>query len=68
MDTQTRIQMQILRNKELDWNLARLRHCGELAQKGITFAKHSKMYGLCSDIAVVIKHLVPATHKIVFPQ
>ena len=68
MDTQTRIQMQILRNKELDWNLARLRHCGELAQKGITFAKHSKMYGLCSDIAVVmpVTEVPPHTHKISF--
>jgi len=66
MDTQTRIQRQILRNKELDWNLARLRHCGELAQKGITFAKHSDMYGLCSDIAVVIPNaeVPPHTHKI----
>ena len=68
MDTQTRIQMQILRNKELDWNLARLRHCGELAQKGITFAKHSKMYGLCSDIAVVmpVTEIPPHTHKVSF--
>ena len=68
MDTQTRIQLQTLRNKELDWNLARLRHCGELAQKGITFAKHSKMYGLCSDIAVVMPRteIPPHSHKVSF--
>ena len=60
MDTQTRIQMQILRNKELDWNLARLRHCGELAD--ITFAKHSKMYDLCRHRCGHAEHSGAGSH------
>ena len=31
--------MQILRNKELDFAIAELRHCGQLAQEGIRCTK-----------------------------
>ena len=41
MTTQNRIQMQILR-KELDFAIAKLRHCGQLAQEGIRFAPSSR--------------------------
>ncbi len=68
MNTQTAIQRQILRNKELDYNLARLRHCGELAQKGITFAEHSDFYHICSDVVAALPktEVTPHTHRVTF--
>ena len=52
MTTQNRIQMQILRNKELDFAIAKLRHCGQLAQEGIRFAPSSRFYHVCSDVII----------------
>ena len=51
-DTQTALQRQILANKRLDFELSRLRHCGELAQKGISFHPKSKFYVVCSDVVL----------------
>ena len=57
---------QILKNKELDWHMARLRHCGEKKIAGIRFKKDSPYYDLCSDIEIVPKanQVLPHTHKI----
>ena len=63
---QNDINKQILKNKELDWHMARLRHCGEKKIAGIRFTKDSPYYDLCSDIEIVPKanQVLPHIHKI----
>ena len=62
MTTQNRIQMQILRNKELDFAIAKLRHCGQLAQEGIRFAPSSRFYHVCSDVIIEPKKVTMTPH------
>ncbi len=64
--TQTKIQEQKLKNLELDWHFARLKHCGEKKIAGIRFTKDSPYYDLCSDIEIVEKkgQVLPHTHKL----
>ena len=62
MTTQNRIQMQILRNKELDFAIAKLRHCGQLAQEGIRYAPHSRFYHVCSDVIIEPKQVTMTPH------
>lgn len=62
MTTQNRIQMQMLRNKELDFAIAKLRHCGQLAQEGIRFASTSPFYHVCSDVIVEPKKVTMTPH------
>jgi hypothetical protein len=65
-DTHTALQRQLLANKRLDFELSRLRHCGELAQKGISFHPKSKFYTVCSDVVLVPKpgQVLPHRHRI----
>ena len=51
-DTQTALQRQVLANKRLDFELARLKNCGELAQKGISFHPKSQYFVICSDVVL----------------
>jgi hypothetical protein len=57
---------QQLADKRLNHEIARLKNCGELLQKGITFHPKSPYRGICAD--VVLKnppgHLTPHTHSI----
>jgi len=64
--TQTNIQKQQLKNLELDWHFARLKHCGEKKLAGIQFAKTSPYYNLCKDIEVVPKkgQILPHQHSL----
>ena len=64
--TQTNIQKQQLKNLELDWHFARLKHCGEKKIAGIRFTKDSPYYDLCSDIEITPRanQVLPHTHKI----
>lgn len=65
-DTENALQRQLLANKRLDFELSRLRHCGELAQKGITFKPSSQFAIICSDVALVPKpgQVLPHRHSI----
>ena len=65
-ETQTNIQKQTLKNLELDWHFARLKHCGEKKIAGIRFKKDSPYYDLCSDIEIVpqANQVLPHNHKI----
>ena len=62
VDTQLDIQKQLLANKRLDFEISRLKHCGELKLKGIRFAKGSPFEKVCAD--VVIHSPTPHTHLI----
>ena len=65
--TQTDIQKQTLKNLELDWHFARLKHCGQKKIEGIRFAKNSPYYDLCSDIEITPRanQVLPHNHKII---
>ncbi len=48
--TQEKIQQQILANKRLDFEIARLRECSKFKLQGINFSPTSSAYNICSDI------------------
>ena len=64
--TQEKIQNQILNNKKLDYELARLKNCGELKIAGIQYHPESPYYSICSDVLVTEKmgQVIPHTHKL----
>ena len=64
--TQEKIQNQILNNKKLDYELARLKNCGELKIAGIQYAKSSIYHKICEDVIVTEKmgQVIPHTHKL----
>ena len=49
-ETQIALQGQMLANKRLDFELARLKNCGELLQKGIRFHPQSPYAKVCADV------------------
>ena len=52
-------------NKRLDFEIARLKNCGELLQKGIRFAPGTKYAQICADVQVVGKNFItPHVHSI----
>ena len=62
---------QILSNRRLEFELTRLTKCGEMAQKGISFATWSPYYRLCKDVVVQNKnaiaphvHMIPKDQKV----
>ena len=50
--TQIALQQQITANKRLDFEIARLKNCGELKLKGIQFHPKSPYYKVCADVVV----------------
>ena len=65
VDTQLALQKQLLANKRLDFEISRLKHCGELKLKGIRFAKGSPYEKVCADVLIYSPtphtHLIPST-------
>ncbi|AOO10531.1 hypothetical protein RW03080701_162 [Synechococcus phage S-RIM8] len=55
-------------NKRLDFEIARLKNCGELIQKGIMFHPKSPYYSVCADVVVMNKNkIAPHIHSIPAP-
>jgi len=54
-ETQINIQKQKLKNLELEWHVARVKHCGTLQQSGINVRKNSPFYEVCKDIFLTPK-------------
>ena len=52
---QNDINKQKLKNLELEWHVARVKHCGELKQKGINVANSSPFFEVCKDIFLTPK-------------
>ena len=50
--TQTDLNQQLLANKRLDFEMARLKHCGEQTKLGVTFHPKSPYASICADIVV----------------
>ena len=51
--TQIEMQKQLTANKRLDFEIARLKNCGELMKAGIMFHKQSPYYAVCADVVLV---------------
>ena len=55
-------------NKRLDFEIARLKNCGELIQKGIQFHPKSPYYSVCADVVVRdVTYIKPHRHTIPTP-
>ena len=67
--TQIEQQQQLTANKRLDFEIARLKNCGELMQKGIMFHPKSRYAAICADVVVVNPggKLPPHSHSIPQP-
>jgi len=50
--TQINMQQQLVANKRLDFEIARLKNCGELKQAGIMFHPNSPYASICADVIV----------------
>ena len=63
--TQIELQQQLTANKRLDFELARLKTCGNLMKEGIMFTPGTKMAKLCADVTVMNKNAIaPHRHSI----
>ena len=64
--TQIEQQRQLTANKRLDFEIARLKNCGELMKAGIMFHPKSPYASICADVVVVTPpgKILPHTHDI----
>ena len=53
--TQIGIQNQKLKNLELEWHVARIKHCGNFLANGINVKKDSVFYNVCKDVYLTPK-------------
>jgi len=66
--TQIALQQQLTANKRLDFEIARLKNCGELLKQGISFHPKSPYYSICADVVVQNVTVVkPHVHTIPKP-
>ena len=64
-DTNTALQAQLLANKRLDFEIARLKNCGELLKSGIRFHPRSPYAAICADVVVNnVNTIQPHRHSI----
>jgi len=63
--TQIELQKQLTANKRLDFEIARLKNCGNLIKEGISFHPKSPMYKVCADVVVRdVTYIKPHRHTI----
>ena len=67
--TQIEQQQQLTANKRLDFEIARLKNCGELMKQGIMFHPRSPYASICADVVVVqpAGQLIPHNHQLPRP-
>jgi len=61
-DANIALMNQAVANKRLDFEIARLKNCGELMKAGIMFHKNSPYYSVCADVVLVNPPGVVADH------
>ena len=67
--TQIALQQQLTANKRLDFEIARLKNCGELLKQGIRFHPRSPYYSVCADVVVDnVTAIAPHHHSISRPS
>ena len=62
-ETQQKLMEQTLAHKKLDYEIGRLKHCGELAKAGVIFRPGSQAAQICADVMVIPKPVVLPPHK-----
>ena len=67
---QIAMQTQLTANKRLDFEIARLKNCGELKKAGIFFHPASPYHAVCADVVVTNPggKIVPHTHNLPQPN
>jgi len=59
------LMKQTTANKRLDFEIARLKNCGELMKQGISFHPKSPYYKVCADVVVNnVTYIKPHIHSI----
>ena len=66
--TQIALQQQLTANKRLDFEIARLKNCGELKKQGIYFHPKSPYYKVCADVIVTNPGGVIPPHRHSIPS
>ena len=62
---QIALAKQTTANKRLDFEIARLKNCGNLLKEGISFHPKSPYYSICADVVVQnVNSIVPHAHSI----
>ena len=69
-ENQNALAAQAVANKRLDFEIARLKNCGELMKAGIMFHPKSPYYSICADVVVRAPggKVEPHEHQIPQPQ
>ena len=69
-DQQIAMTTQAVANKRLDFEIARLKNCGELKKQGIMFHPKSPYFSVCADVVVTAPggKILPHEHQIPQPQ
>ena len=69
-DQQIAMTTQAVANKRLDFEIARLKNCGELKKQGIMFHPKSPYFSVCADVVVTAPggKVEPHEHQIPQPQ
>ena len=67
---QNALAAQVVANKRLDFEIARLKNCGELKKQGIMFHPKSPYFSVCADVVVTAPggKIMPHEHQIPQPQ
>ena len=64
-DANIALMNQTVANKRLDFEIARLKNCGELLKAGISFHPKSPYYSVCADVVVQnVNNIAPHAHSI----
>ena len=68
-EQQIAMQTQLVSNKRLDFEIARLKNCGELKKSGIFFHPASPYHSICADVVVTSPggQIIPHEHDIPQP-
>ena len=66
VDKQLALQQELINFKRLDFEISRLKNCGELMMKGIEFHPKSPYYKICADVIVKSKpgQVLPHRHTL----
>ena len=69
-EAQVAHQVQLTSNKRLDFEIARLKNCGELKKQGIFFHPASPYHSICADVMVTAPggQIIPHEHQIPQPK
>ena len=69
-DQQIALATQTVANKRLDFEIARLKNCGQLKKDGIMFHPKSPYYSICADVVVTAPggKIIPHEHQIPQPK